>query len=96
MTRDCQKCDGTGRLGDYLVGPEECAHEVPCPDCDGTGKVLIRCRVCDHPAAGYNGDGTAVCQACARREGEFIYTAEELAVIKATADFDRAAQAVTT
>ena len=89
LTRACTRCDGTGKLGDRLIGPCEHAHEVPCDDCDG-GQVPVRCKDCDGPADGFNGKGDPICRPCAKGFGEMVYSAEELAVIRAPAAFDRA------
>ena len=88
LTRACTRCDGTGKLGDRLLGPCECGHEGPCPDCDD-GQVEVRCW-CAAPAVGYDGDGEPLCKECAKRDGRMLFSAEELAVVRATEAHDRA------
>ena len=87
LTKLCTTCDGTGTLGDVLIGPCEHAHQVPCPDCDG-GQVPVRCKDCDGPADGFNGSGAPICQVCAKAFGEMVSTAEEVEAIRATAAYD--------
>ena len=41
----CRECHGTGKVRTGSPDGETVGHSVVCPNCDGSGRVLVSCRM---------------------------------------------------
>lgn len=41
----CRRCYGTGRLGCEPLQANRNNHDATCPQCGGSGRVMVSCRM---------------------------------------------------